>query len=198
MTVDERFLVRKRKKARTIRLFRKIHRQTAVFLFVAFFIMAGTGLLLGWKKNSGGLLLAPTEKGTSSNMAEWLPLDSLTNLAVTFLNDSVSASLSPEIDRIDVRPDKGVVKFTFANHYKGLQIDGATGKILRVEQRVADLIEHMHDGTILDRIFRTGNGIFKLIYSTLTGLALMVFTITGVWLWLGPKRLHRMKQTGKQ
>lgn len=198
MTVDERLLVRKRKKARTIRLFRKIHRQTAVFLFVAFFIMAGTGLLLGWKKNSGGILLAPTEKGTSSNMAEWLPLDSLTNLAVTFLHDSVSASLSPEIDRIDVRPDKGIVKFTFTNHYKGLQVDGATGKILRVEQRVADLIEHMHDGTILDRIFETGNGIFKLIYSTVTGLALLIFTITGVWLWLGPKRLHSMKQPGKQ
>lgn len=197
MTVDERLLVRKRKKARTIRLFRKIHRQTAVFLFVAFFIMAGTGLLLGWKKNSGGILLAPTEKGTSSNMAEWLPLDSLTYLAVTFLHDSISASLSPEIDRIDVRPDKGIVKFTFTNHYKGLQVDGATGKILRVEQRVADLIEHMHDGTILDRIFRTGNGIFKLIYSTVTGLALLIFTITGVWLWLGPKRLHSMRQQGK-
>ena len=196
MTVDERFLVLKRKKARTIRLFRKIHRQTAVLLFVAFFIMAGTGLLLGWKKNSAGILLAPTEKGTTSNLAEWLPLDSLTNLAVTFLHDSVSASLSPEIDRIDVRPDKGIVKFTFVSHYKGLQVDGATGKILRVEQRVADLIEHMHDGTILDRLFGTGNDIFKLIYSTVTGIALLLFTITGVWLWLGPKRLHSMRQPG--
>lgn len=197
MTVDERFLIRKRKKARTIRLFRKIHRLTAVFLFIAFFIMAGTGLLLGWKKNSGEIILAKTESGTTKDLGQWLSLDSLNNTAINYLKDSVSANLSPEIDRIDVRPDKGVVKVTFANHYKGLQIDGASGRVLKVEQRRSDLIEHIHDGTIVDRWLNIENGWFKLIYTTVMGIALLTFTITGFWLWWGPRQLHMMKEKNK-
>jgi uncharacterized iron-regulated membrane protein len=194
MTVDEKFLIRKRKKAHTIRLFRKIHRQTAVFLFIAFFIMAGTGLLLGWKKNSGGLILAKTEKGTSTDLSEWLPLNDLQSRAILFLHDSVNSILSSEIDRIDVRPDKGIVKIIFANHYTGLQVDGVTGKILKTEQRRADLIEHIHDGTIVDRWLNLSNGMFKLIYTTTMGLALLLFTVIGFWLWWGPKQLHKMKE----
>jgi hypothetical protein len=197
MTVDERFLIRKRKKAHTIRLFRKIHRQTAVFLFIAFFIMAGTGLLLGWKKNSGEIILAKTESGTSKDLGQWLSLDSLHNTAINYLKDSVSANLSPEIDRIDVRPDKGVVKVTFVNHYKGLQIDGATGRVLKVEQRRSDLIEHIHDGTIVDRWLNIENGWFKLIYTSIMGIALILFTITGFWIWWGPKQLHQLKEKNR-
>jgi len=193
MTTDEKLLIRKRKKARTIRLFRKIHRLTAVFLFAAFFIMAITGLLLGWKKNSGEIILAKTETGTSKDLTQWLPLENLQNVAIAYLNDSVSAALSTEIDRIDVRPDKGVVKFTFAHHYKGLQVDGATGRILKIEQRRSDLIEHIHDGTIVDRLIGNKNGIFKLIYTSVMGLALLLFTVTGFWIWWAPKRLHRLK-----
>lgn len=193
MTIDERILIRRRKKARTIRLFRKIHRQTAVFLFVAFIIMASTGLLLGWKKNSGEIILAKTETGTSKDLTQWLPLDILQHAAITYLRDSVSTALSPEIDRIDVRPDKGVVKFTFSHHYKGLQVDGATGRVLKLEQRRSDLIEHIHDGTIVDRLTGSDSGTFKLIYTTVMGIALLIFTVTGFWLWWGPKRLHRPK-----
>ncbi len=180
----------RRRKARIIRIFRKIHRQTAILLFTGFFIMASTGLLLGWKKNSGGMILAETARGTSASLKEWLPLDSLQKNAVLFLYDSVSPALSPEIDRIDVRPGKGVVKFTFKDHFTGLQIDGATGKVLKKEYRTSDLIEMIHDGSIVDHWLETGNGIFKLIYISLMGVGLLLFTITGFWLWQGPKRLH--------
>ncbi len=36
--------------AKTLRIVRKIHRTTGVFLFIFFFIIGITGLLLGWKK----------------------------------------------------------------------------------------------------------------------------------------------------
>lgn len=195
MTIDEKYPSRFPASAQTIRLFRKIHRQTAALLFLAFFIMAGTGLLLGWKKHSAGLILAKTETGTSTDLSQWLPLDSLRKSAVAYLRDSVSSRLQSEIDRMEVRPDKGIVKITFAHHYKGLQIDGATGRILRVEQRYSDLIEHLHDATILDRITGSENGIWKLTYTTIMGTALLVFTITGFWLWRGPRRLARKRAT---
>lgn len=181
----------RQQQAKTLRQFRRIHRLTGAALFVFFFILGLTGLLLGWKKNSGGILLAASQKGSSTELAQWLPLDSLQKEARRLLRDSVSAELSTEIDRIDVRPDKGMVKFTFTDHYIGLQLDGATGRLLQVEKRRADFIEHLHDGSILDRVFNTPGGILKLLYTSVMGLALLVFTVTGFWLWYGPKRMKR-------
>ena len=179
------------KQAKVLRVFRKIHRVTGALLFVFFFIVAITGLLLGWKKHSAGLILADTQSGTSSDLKTWLPMDSLQLLAVQFLHQNVSPSLSDEIDRIDVRPGKGVVKFSFKNHYWGLQLDGATGKLLQVEQRRSDFIEHIHDGSIIDNLLNTSAGLFKLFYTTVMGLALILFTVTGFWLWYGPKRMRK-------
>lgn len=40
----------RQKQAKTLRIFRKVHRTTGALLFVFFFVVAITGLLLGWKK----------------------------------------------------------------------------------------------------------------------------------------------------
>lgn len=181
----------RQRQAKVLRVFRKVHRALGAFLFIFFFIVAITGLLLGWKKHSGGMLLAPTFKGSSSDLGEWLPLDSLHQLACAYLRDSVSPVLSTDLDRIDIRKEKGTVKFVFSQHYWGLQLDGATGRLLHKERRVSDAIEHMHDGSILDRYFGTGNGQIKLVYTTIIGIALLLFTITGFWLWYGPQRMRQ-------
>jgi uncharacterized iron-regulated membrane protein len=175
----------------TVRIFRKIHRISGSLFFLFFFIIAVTGLLLGWKKNSGGLLRPESYSGTSTDLKEWLPLDSLHANACAFLRDSVSADLSPELNRIDIRKNKGMVKFVFAHHYHGVQLDGATGKLLQIEKRRSDLIEDIHDGSILDRYLGTSGEQVKLIYTSLMGLALLVFTVTGFWLWYGPKKLKK-------
>lgn len=177
--------------AKVLRVFRKVHRITGALLFIFFFIVAITGLLLGWKKHSGGLILADTQTGTSTQLKDWLPMDSLEFIAMDLLHQQVSPALSNEIDRIDVRPGKGVVKFSFKDHYWGLQLDGATGKLLHIEQRRSDFIEHIHDGTIVDNLFSSSAGLFKLFYTTVMGLALILFTVTGFWLWYGPKRMRR-------
>jgi len=102
---------KRQQQANLLRVFRKVHRLTGAFLFVFFFFIAITGLLLGWKKHSGNLLLAPTQKGSSANLKDWLPMDSLHQRACQYLHDSVSAKLSLELERIDIRKDKGIVKF---------------------------------------------------------------------------------------
>ncbi len=181
----------RQKQAKVLRVFRKIHRLTGISLFVFFFVIAATGLLLGWKKHSGGLILAKSYKGSSTEMAEWLPIDSLHRIACKILRQQVDSLLSMELDRIDIRPDKGMVKFVFADHFHGLQLDLATGQLLHVEQRRADFIEKIHDGSILDHYLGTGNGQIKLLYTSVMGAALLVFTITGFWLWYGPKRMRK-------
>ena len=43
------------------------------------------------------------------------------------LHDSVSNDLSLELDRIDIRKDKGMVKFVFIDDFLGIQLDGVVG-----------------------------------------------------------------------
>jgi len=186
--------LKRKQQAGILRWARKIHRQTGALLFVFFFIVALTGLLLGWKKNSSGYLLPKTYQGTSTNLKDWLPIDSLHKNASRYMLDSVSAAASLQLDRIDIRPEKGVVKFVFEYEFTGLQLDGATGKLLHIDKRRSDFIEHIHDGSILDIYFNTTGGQIKLIYTTIMGLALLLFTITGFWLWYGPKSMRKAGQ----
>lgn len=182
--------IKRRRQAKVLRAFRKIHRLTGISLFVFFFVIAFTGLLLGWKKHSGGLILAKSHKGSSTEMTEWLSIDSLHKIACKTLHEQVDPTLSLMLDRIDIRPDKGMVKFVFADHFQGLQLDLATGELLHAEQRRADFIEKIHDGSILDHYLGTSNGQIKLFYTSVMGVALLVFTVTGFWLWYGPKRMR--------
>jgi uncharacterized iron-regulated membrane protein len=179
------------KQAKRLRIFRKVHRIMGVFLFVFFFFMSITGLLLGLKKNSGGLIQAKSYKGTSTDLKDWIPLDSLHQNACKILQDSVSSDLSLELERIDIRKDKGMVKFVFTDNFWGIQLDGATGELLQIERRRSDFIENIHDGSILDHYLGTSGGQIKLVYTSIMGLALLLFTITGFWLWYGPKRMRK-------
>ncbi|MDX1908234.1 MAG: PepSY-associated TM helix domain-containing protein [Bacteroidia bacterium] len=183
----------RQRQAKWLRIFRKIHRVTGVGLCLFLLAVGLTGLLLGWKKNSGDWLLPTTRQGTSTDLAAWLPLDSLHTRACAAARDTFGAEFPLDLERIDVRPDKGMVKFVFEADYAGLQLDGATGRVLLVEKRRSDFVENLHDGSFFDKYFHTPHGIIKLIYTTIMGLALVVFTITGCWLWYGPKWMKRSR-----
>lgn len=185
---------RRKKQAKILRIFRKVHRTTGALLFIFFFFVSITGLLLGWKKNSGDIILPKTQKGTTSELKDWLPMDSLHTIATSTLHREVSPNLSLELDRIDVRKEKGTVKFVFVDDYQEIQLDGATGNVLSIGQRRSDFLEHVHDGSILDTYLGTG-GYIKLAYTNIMGISLLLFTITGFWLWYGPKRMRKL---GKQ
>ena len=163
---------------------------TGAILFVFFFILAITGLLLGWKKHSGGIILPKSFQGTSTDFKTWLPIDVLHQKALAIARESISPDLSTELERIDIRPDKGMVKFVFAEGFWGVQLDGVTGDLLHIERRRSDFIENVHDGSILDYLVGTGSGEIKLVYTTIMGSALLMFTITGFWLWYGPKKFR--------
>jgi len=191
MEIHDSNQVQRQRQAKVLRSFRKVHRWTGAALFAFFFIIAITGLLLGWKKHSNGWLLAPSYKGASSEMQGWLPVDSLYRIAGEILRTQVSQEISTELDRIDIRPEKGMAKFIFKDHFHGVQLDLTTGALLHLEQRRADFIEKIHDGSLADFYLGISGGWIKLFYTTLMGIALLVFTITGFWLWYGPKRMRR-------
>jgi uncharacterized iron-regulated membrane protein len=181
--------------AKILRTFRALHRRFASVLFAFFFIVAITGLLLGWKKHTGDVLQTRSYTGTTNDLSKWLSIDELNTHATKVLHDSISPDLSTDLDRIDIRKDKGMVKFIYARHFWEIQLDGATGKVLNINQRRSDFIEKIHDGSILDFYGDTSNGQFKLTYTSLMGIGLLVFTITGFWLWYGPKRMRNQKNS---
>ena len=107
--------------------------------------------------------------------------------------DSLYPDFSTELNRIDIRKNKGMVKFVYKRNYWAVQLDGATGKLLHLERRRADFIENLHDGSILDKIFNVKKETIKLIYTTITGSALLIFTITGFWIWWKTRQLKKHK-----
>lgn len=182
--------IRRKRQAKILRISRKIHRATGALLFVFFMIVAVTGLLLGWKKHSGGVILSKSYAGQSTVQQDWLPVHVLQEKAVKAARENISPDISTEIERIDIRPDKGMVKFVFAEDYWGVQLDCTTGELLHVERRRADFIENLHDASFFDKLFGTSYEQVKLLYTSVMGLALLMFTVTGFWLWYGPKRFR--------
>lgn len=187
-----------KRQAKRLRTFRKIHRTTGAILFIFFFVVSISGLLLGWKKHSGGMILPKSYKGISTDPQDWKSLAELHARATIIAREKISPDLSLELERIDVRPDKGMVKFVFVEDYWGLQLDLTTGKLLHIERRRSDFVENIHDGSVLDYIFGTDGEYLKLAYTSIMGLSLLTFTITGFWLWFGPKRLRVARELQKQ
>ena len=169
--------------AKILRRTRRVHRWTGLALFVFFFVIGITSILLAWKKDSD-YLMPPTSRGSSAELNDWRPAHELLGIAQAALRDSLGAEYDLTPDRLDFRPGKGSVKVLFENHYQEVQLDASTGEVLSIGARRADFIEHVHDGSIV-------NQPVKVIYSTLMGLAVLVFTVSGFWLWYGPRRMRK-------
>jgi uncharacterized iron-regulated membrane protein len=177
--------------ARTTRLYRKLHTWAAVPLFLFLFLIGATGLLLGWKKQVR--LLPKTAQGQAGPSRQWVSLDSIQQVAQRYARQN---NLPPEIDRIDVRPQKGVAKIVFTEHFTELQIDCASAQILSVNTRTSDIIEKIHDGSILDYWIGADGEQAKITYTTLASTGLMLLSFSGFWLWYNPIRLRRRKRSG--
>lgn len=172
-----------RKLVNSLRKFRIWHRFIGTGLGIFILLSAVTGILLGWKKNVD-LLQPPEQKGSHSDLAEWVSIETIVYSANSAIDSVVGRSIA--VDKLDVRPDKGIIKVLFKEGYWEVQVDGATGKSLSVLQRHSDWIEHIHDGSIV-------SDIFKLAYTNLIGWGLLTLAISGFWLWYGPKMVRKIK-----
>lgn len=152
------------------------------------FILGVTGLLLTWKNQ---LQFKPETQSVSSNHRPLISLDKITKNAIDYIK---ALNLNPEISRVDYRPNKGIAKIRFENHFTELQMDCYTGNVISEKQRTADIIEMIHDGSILDYLFKNQSKPLKLLYSSATSLALILLSFSGFWLWLKPKQIKKIKR----
>ncbi|NNE30025.1 MAG: DNA mismatch repair protein [Saprospiraceae bacterium] len=173
----------------SLRKFRKLHRLFGLILATFLFISAVTGLLLAWKKNVDWIQ-PPTSKGETKSLNNWKSLPELELLATERIKKDFPNLKSHELDRIDIRPNKGMAKMLFTEKNMEVQIDGVSGEILSVAKRNSDWIEALHDGSIISDGFKLGSMNFL-------GLGLILLLSSGVWLWLGPRkiRLRRRRRT---
>lgn len=154
----------------------------AFFLFIS----AITGLLLGWKKDVS-LIQPPSQKGITKDLSEWKPIEELAVTAKEKFYAAQPSYLGNEIDKIDVRPSKGIAKVIFENGWWEVQIDGKSGKVLSIARRHSDWIEQLHDGSII-------SDLFKLISMNLLGIGLAFIILSGIWLYYGPKQYRKLRR----
>ena len=171
---------------RTLRRARVWHRWLGLGVALLLLVSAVTGLLLGWKKQSDWLQPG-TERGTEGMLADWRPLPELEAAAVAAFRQNAPPAADPEIDRMDIRPQKSVVKVRFVYDDIEVQVDGPTAAVLHVGRRNADWIERIHDGSFVSEGF-------KLVSMNTLGLGVVVLIVTGTWLYWGPKRQRRLRR----
>ena len=91
-----------------------------------------------------------------------------------------------DIDRLDVRPGKGIVKIQSVNRWE-LQMDLGTGDILSSKYRRSDWLESLHDGSFF-------GDWSKLTIFLANGFILLALWLTGAWLWYLPIKVKRQKK----
>ncbi|MDN3203438.1 PepSY-associated TM helix domain-containing protein [Algoriphagus sediminis] len=173
-----------------LRRLRRLHRWLGIPLMLFFLVIGVTSVLLAWKKKME-LLPATQKSELLSDQKEWISPVQMIEIAKS---EMMKKGESTEVDRIDIRPDKGIAKVTFKTHFSEVQLDGFSGEVLSVETRHSDWIEKVHDGSIVDYYFWQSETA-KLTYSSATAFGLILMSISGFYLWYFPKRIRKLKQS---
>lgn len=167
---------------------RKVHRWGGALIALPFLIVLVSGLILQVKKQVDWVQ-PPSKTGVST-----IP-------SVSFEDILASSKSVPEakikswedVDRLDVRPDKGIVKVRATNRWE-IQIDTETSEVLQVAYRRSELLESLHDGSWF-------HDSAKLWVFLPSGIVVTVLWITGIYLFSIPyfarrknrKRLEELK-----
>lgn len=165
----------RRKPKRFARSVYYVHRWLGVAATALLVIICITGILLNHKTELGLMPDVPNEP--SGAFPDALPISALAENAATVV-DPVIASTG--IDRMDVRPEDGLVKVRFNDRrVTEVTVDINTGAILHVGERNDQFLEKLHSGAIF--------GDFWVLVTDAGAVFLLGILVTGYWLWLYPK-----------
>lgn len=163
---------------------RKTHYWGSIIIALPILVVIGSGLLLQVKKQLEWVQPA-TQRGAGDTPT------------LSFEEILMAAQQVPEaeitswrdVDRLDVRPGKGVIKIRSENGWE-IQIDGSSASILQVAYRRSDLIESLHDGSFFHEHA-------KLWVFLPAAIVLLILWITGLYLFLTThfaKRRNRLRR----
>ena len=163
---------------------RKIHYWGSAIIAIPILIVIVTGIILLLKKDIGWIQ-PPTHKGIGKTPT--ISFEEIVSIASQV--DEAGVTGWHDIDRLDVRPKKGVIKIRTKDSWE-IQIDHQTGKLLHTAYRRSDLIESIHDGSFF-------HDYAKLGLFLPASLILLVLWVTGIYLFALPL-LSKKKKKAKQ
>lgn len=161
---------------------RKTHYWGSIVCALPILVVIGSGVVLLFKKDVGWIQ-PPSMQGSGSTPK--VSFDQILTTSKTVEQAKIQGW--EDIDRLDVRPGKGIVKVRAKNDWE-IQIDTQSNEILQVAHRRSDFIESIHDGTFF-------HDAVKLWVFLPSSLILFVLWVTGLYLFL---TMHFKKRSRKQ
>lgn len=161
---------------------RKTHYWGSIICAIPIVIVIGTGILLILKKEIEWVQ-PPSARGEGK--VPEISFEQIINTAKQVEEAGITGW--SDIDRLDVRPNKGIVKVRAKNQWE-IQIDHQTMEILQVAYRRSDFIESIHDGSYF-------HDLAKLGLFLPCAIILFVLWVTGLYLFL---TTHFAKQKSKR
>tara|TARA_B100001029_G_scaffold179816_1_gene191306 strand:- start:3726 stop:4154 length:429 start_codon:yes stop_codon:yes gene_type:complete len=141
--------------------------------------MVSSGIMLQLKKQSNWI--QPNVEVASSSKPIMLQsyLDAVSSVK------EANISSWDDIERIDIRPDKGIAKIKSKNNWE-IQIDIETTEIYAKNYRRSDIIESIHDGSFFSEVVKYG-------WFLPSGILLLILSLTGIYMFFIPILRRRKK-----
>ncbi len=171
----------RRQKSKAPRLNRRLHRMGALIAALPILVVVVSGLVLQLKKD-WAWVQPPTKRGSTAE----LRIDWDTVLASAASVEEAGIESWDDVDRLDVRPSRGMLKVRAKNRWE-VQIDAVTGEVLQTSYRRSDLIESIHDGSF----FADWTKLWLFLPAAVILFGLWV---SGVYLWLLPHLVKRRRR----
>ncbi len=152
---------------------RKTHYWGAAVIAVPTLVIICSGLLLQLKKEINWIQ-PPSQRGQAT--IPTVSFDRILESARSVPQANVSSW--DDIDRLDVRPQRGLIKIRTHSSWE-IQLDHDTGAVLQTAYRRSDFIEDIHDGSFF-------HDAAKLWIFLPTAGGLLLLWITGVYLFILP------------
>jgi len=160
---------------------RLVHKWVSIVIAIPLLVVFITGILLLTKKEFA-FIQPPTARGEGTIPS--INFDQVLSIANTV--ERAQINNWDDIDRLDVRPSKGIIKIRSRNLIE-IQVDSRTGDILHVAKRRSDFIESIHDGTF----FQKKANLWLMLPIAITAL---VMSVTGIIMFFIPY-LKRKRRT---
>lgn len=152
---------------------RKVHYWASAIVALPLFIIICTGIVLQLKKH-WSWVQPPEQVGSVT-----APAIELSHILEALKREpSLGVTSWDDVNRLDVRPGKGIVKAWLNSDWEA-QIDLGTGEIKQIWMRRSDWIESIHDGSIFGDVVKLG-----LFFPT--AITLLLLWLGGMWMWLFP------------
>ena len=146
----------------------------AFIVLLPVLIISITGIFLQLKKDIDWIQ-PPTISGESANNPS-ISFEEILEAAKKVEEANIRSW--NDIDRLDVRIDKGIVKVRSKNRWE-VQVDTNSGEVVHVAYRRSDIIEELHDGAWFHENV-------KLLIFLPSGIILFILWITGFYMVLLP------------